>query len=123
MPLFMNHYLLAMLNNMALMIGSSEIDEEYELVLKEDVIRYCSEYIRFIPEELSLRSNYNLDAIGRSYEFLNYLIAEMRFSHQRSRYIFSKFIRLRQRCSYDRLIRKLIRDKRRFLQIIEQNEH
>ena len=38
MPLFMNYYLLAMLNNMALIIGSSEIDEEYELVLKEDVI-------------------------------------------------------------------------------------
>ena len=125
MPVFTNKYLLAMLNNMVLMIGSSEIEERYEYTLKTDIFTYCSDYILFMPDEfvISLRSSYNMDIIGRNYEFLNYLISEMRFFHQRSRYIFRKFVRLLERCSYDELVAKLNHDKIIFSHIVSHNEH
>ena len=54
MPVFTNKYLLAMLNNMILMIGSSEIEERYEYTLKTDIFTYCSGLLLFMPDELLL---------------------------------------------------------------------
>ena len=102
---------------------NKKLRKDMNIHLKTDFPTYCSDYILFFPNDflLIVCSKYNNDITDQNYEFLNYLISEMRFSHQRSRYIFRKFIRLLERCSYDKLVAKL--NHTRISHIVSHNEH
>jgi hypothetical protein len=104
-----NKFILALLNNINLMVGSDVLTINWACVISDSVIRRVSQFIPTFDQDLleCLWYNYNSDFCMRNYNFIMILISMMRKSHETSRDVLESFIKLLEWDSSDQLVQRL----------------